>query len=326
MANAAVAREIVFALRRQIARIEGTLPERLEQPAEPIRRGGASGCKSLWETGVERFDAALGGGVPKAALIELYGKETRDAGALGGFALALAGRLSGAGRGSAAAPLLWIGTAEIFRETGFPHACGLRAAFGIEPQALLFCEAGKLADALWIAGEAIRLETPVAVVLEVRGNPRGLDLTASRRLHMRARDCGRPLLLLRHGAVAEPSAAPLRLIVGAAPSALRETIGGPLAGSIGRPAFTVAIDKGGHAASRHFTLEWNPDEHIFEERRPESRSKNSFPVVSLPRTGANPAAAPGAVLAFRQGAGPHAPGGEPPRWEQPLHRRPRRTG
>jgi len=33
MATTAVARETVFALRRQIAKIEGTLPERLEAPA-----------------------------------------------------------------------------------------------------------------------------------------------------------------------------------------------------------------------------------------------------------------------------------------------------
>ena len=33
MAMTAVARETVFALRRQIAKIEGTLPERLEAPA-----------------------------------------------------------------------------------------------------------------------------------------------------------------------------------------------------------------------------------------------------------------------------------------------------
>ena len=326
MAKGAVARETVFALRRAIAKIEGTLPERLEAPAGVIRRGGISGGDRLLASGADALDAALGGGLPKAALIEIHGAETRDAGTAGGFVLALASRLMAAAGGPVAAPLLWIGTAEIFRESGFPYAGGLRSAFGIEAGALLFCEARKLVDALWIAEEAARLATPAAVVLEIRGNPRGLDLTATRRLHARARETGRPLFLLRQAAVAEPTAAPLRLVVEPTPSALRETIGGPLAGSLGRPAFTVTLGKGSHARLQRFTLEWNPDERIFEERRPENRAKDPFPVVSLPSRGTDIAAASGAVLAFRREAGLRAAGDQPPRRQQPLHRRPRRAG
>ncbi|ODT32286.1 MAG: hypothetical protein ABS35_02330 [Kaistia sp. SCN 65-12] len=330
MGRGAVARETVFALRRQIAKIEGTLPERLEAPAGTadgvVRCGAAvSGAYAL-ATGADRFDTALGGGLPKAALIEIHGAETRDAGAVGGFALGLASRLLAAGAGPVPVPLLWIGTAEIFGETGFPYAAGLREKFGIEPDALLYCEARKLTDALWIAEEAARLAAPAALVLEIHGNPRRLDLTATRRLHARARACGRPLFLLRQGAVAEPTAAPVRLVVRPSPSVLRETIGGPLAGSIGRPAFTVAVDKGGFGRLRHVTLEWNPDERGFEERRRQEQAKNPLPVVSLPRHGTDRAAAPGAVLAFRQDAGARALGDQPPRREQPPRRRPRRAG
>ena len=71
----------------------------------------------------------------------------------------------------ASLPLLWIGTSEIFREAGFPYALGLARDFGIAPEALLFSEAPKLADALWIAEEAARLTALAAVVLEMRGNP-----------------------------------------------------------------------------------------------------------------------------------------------------------
>ncbi len=336
MAKGAVARETVFALRRQIAKIEGRLPERLEGPAGTaagmVRRGAAIGGGGGLATGAERLDAALGGGLPTAALTEIHGLETRDGGAVGGFVLALAGRFMAAQKGSAPALLLWIGTTEIFRETGFPYAGGLWETFGIAPDELLFCEAGKLIDALWIAEEAARLATPAAVVLEIGGNPRGLDLTATRRLHARARDSGRPLFLLRQGAVAEPTAAPLRLVVEPAPSALRETAGGPLAGSVGRSAFTVAIDKNSHGRGsqgrpRQFELEWNPDERIFEERRGrESRPENPLPVVSLSRHGQDHAAPPGEVLAFRPGAGLPAAGDQPSRPQQPLRRRPRRAG
>ncbi|MGB5799810.1 MAG: hypothetical protein WBG88_06850, partial [Mesorhizobium sp.] len=189
MAKAAVARATVFALRRQIARIEGTLPERLGDPLAAAGAGHRQGG-SVLATGAGGLDAALGGGLPKAALIEVHGAGTRDAGAVTGFGLALAALLAS---GSAAAPVLWIGMAELFHEAGFPDAAGLWKAFGIEPLDLLLCTATRTADVLWIAEEAARLATPAAVVLEMRGNPRQFDLTATRRLHTRARDSGRPL-------------------------------------------------------------------------------------------------------------------------------------
>ncbi|RWF43575.1 MAG: hypothetical protein EOS46_24925, partial [Mesorhizobium sp.] len=160
MAMTAVARETVFALRRQIAKIEGTLPERLQAPAaapldagasaDPtpgsdltiIRRGLAAALPDAFlPIGVERLDAALGGGLPKAALTEIHGLETRDAGAVAGFALSLVSLILNQAQGL---PILWIGTSEIFHEAGFPYARGLHAAFGIEPGQLLFSEAPRL--------------------------------------------------------------------------------------------------------------------------------------------------------------------------------------
>lgn len=324
MAKDAVARETVFALRRQIAKIEGTLPERLETPAGAAVGGcdAIAGRNVVLLTGVERLDTALGGGLPQAALTEIHGAETRDAGAVAGFMLALVSLMLKASE--AAAPILWIATAEIFREAGFPYARGLQAMFGIEPETLLFCEAKKLVDALWVAEDAARLTEPAATVLEVHGNPRQLDLTATRRLHARAREVGRPLFLLRQAAIAEPTASPVRLVVEPASSVLRETIGGPLAGSIGQPAFAVTIGKGSIARPGQFTLEWNSDERIFKERRgQEKRAEDTLPVVPLSRHGTNIAAASGAVVAFRRDKGLQAAGNQFPRQERPAHRGPR---
>ncbi|MEW6635173.1 MAG: hypothetical protein AB1440_30235 [Pseudomonadota bacterium] len=330
MAMSAVARETVFALRRQIAKIEGTLPERLEAPSGNapadaarsdmtlVRRGLAvASPDDFLRTGIERLDTALGGGLPKAALSEIHGLETRDAGAVAGFALSLVSLILKQRQGL---PILWIGTAEIFHEAGFPYARGLHALFGIAPEQLLFSEAPKLLDALWIAEEAARMTAFAAVILEIRGNPQRLDLTATRRLHARAQNAGRPVLLLRQAGEAEPTAAPVRLVVSAAPAAARRTVAGPLAGSIGRPAFTVDIGKSRTALPGQFTLEWNPDEHAFAER-----TENSVAVVPIPLRGADPAPAPGAVLAFPSVAS-FAAGGEPSRQQRPAHRSPRRAG
>ncbi|CAN7215228.1 ImuA family protein [Mesorhizobium sp. LjNodule214] len=344
MAMTAVARETVFALRRQIAKIEGTLPERLAAGARPdaradidvrpgiapkitpeitiLRRGIAVAAPDAFlRTGVERLDTALSGGLPKAALSEIHGAETRDAGAVAGFALSLTSLIL---RQEPHLPVLWIGTSEIFREAGFPYARGLHGLFGIEPEQLLFSEAPKLVDALWIAEEAARMTALAAVILEIRGSPQRLDLTATRRLHARAQNAGRPVLLLRQAGEAEPTAAPVRLIVSAAPSASRDTIAGPLAGSIGRPAFTVSIGKSRTALPGQFTLEWNPDEHTFEERRQE---RTTNPVAVVPASGrrTHPAPASGAVLAF-PAVGSPAAGDQPSRPQRPAHISPRRAG
>jgi len=347
MATSAVARETVFALRRQIAKIEGTLPERLTAPAGErlragpggdsgsapdldvaadvtiIRRGLAAALPDAFlPTGVERLDAALSGGLPKAALSEIHGLETRNAGAVAGFVLSLVSLIL---KGQNL-PVLWIGTAEIFREAGFPYARGLQAMFGIAPEQLLFSEAPKLTDALWVAEEAARMTALAAVILEIRGSPQRLDLTATRRLHARAQNAGRPVFLLRQAGEADPTAAPVRLIVSAASAASRRTIAGPLAGSIGRPAFTVSIGKSRTALPGQFTLEWNPDEHRFEERRPrKEQSENSVAVVSASGGRKDPAPAPGTVVAF-PAVGSPASGGQPSRPQRPAHIGPRRAG
>jgi protein ImuA len=230
--------------------------------------------------------------------------------------------------------VLWIGTTEIFREAGFPHARGLQASFGIEPEQLLFSEAPKLVDALWVAEEAARMTALAAVILEIRGNPQRLDLTATRRLHARAQSAGRPVFLLRQAAEPEPTAAPVRLIVSPAPAVPRETVAGPLAGSIGRPAFTISIGKSRTALPGQFTLEWNPDERVFDERRGAEgrtgRAKNPVPVVSLSGGRKDPAAASGAVLAFpaprSSDAISSATGDQPPPGQRAAHLGPRRAG
>lgn len=338
MAMTAVARETVFALRRQIAKIEGTLPERLQAPAAAtpdarvdagpsidvtiVRRGVAAALPDAFlPTGVERLDAALSGGLPKAALSEIHGIETRDAGAVAGFALSLTSLILKQTQGL---PVLWIGTSEIFREAGFPYARGLHASFGIEPEQLLFSEAPKLVDALWVAEEAARMTALAAVILEIRGNPQRLDLTATRRLHARAQSAGRPVFLLRQAAEPEPTAAPVRLIVASAPAVPRDTIAGRLAGSIGRPAFTITIGKSRTALPGQFTLEWNPDERAFDERWGEERAKNPVAVVSLSRGRKDPAAASGAVLAFPPIGSPAA-GDQPSQGQRAAYLGPRRA-
>ncbi|MCV3239181.1 ImuA family protein [Mesorhizobium sp. ZC-5] len=267
----------------------------------------------------------MGGGLPAAGLIEIHGGELRDGGAVAGFAWAMAGlvlRGNEAQGKSLRGPILWIGTSQAFAEMGFPHAPGLSGFSGFSPDELLVAQASKLLDALWIAEEAAKLRELSAVFLELDGNPNRLDLTATRRLHRRGLLAGRPIFLLRQAAHAEPTAAPVRLIVSAAPASPRNTLAGPLAGTIGQPAFTVTIGKSRTALPGEFILEWNPHERAFQERRPE----NSRPVVSAPFLGSDLAPTAGEIVAFKP-VRPAIPADHQPSGKQhPAHRRTRRAG
>jgi protein ImuA len=298
MATSAVAREAVFALRRQIAKIEGRLAETLDEPLTAgngetqdrwvMRRHGRPDQAELLPTGSATLDDALGGGLPRAGLTEIHGAETRDAGAVAGFVLGL---LAQAGLcASAERPLLWVATSEIISEAGAPYAPGIAAAYGIAPQTLLLATTPKLENALWIAEEAAGLSSLAAVLLEVRGAARKLDLTATRRLHRRALASGRALFLMRQAGQAEPTAAPVRLMVAGAPAAERTLLSGALAGSIGPPAISVTISRCRTTTTATATLEWNDHEHGFRQRQDASvRTQDPGSVASAPLERAHPA-------------------------------------
>lgn len=317
MVSAAAAQ--FFALRREIARIEGRLAASLEETAPEsgavlVRRQGVAvaGEDAVLATGAEAFDAALGGGLLLGALAEIQGAETRDAGSSTGFVLALVSLLLAKDE----APVLWSGTLDAFREAGLPYAPGLRSLYGIEPARLLVAPAPRLADALWIAEEAARTGGFSAVLVEIRGNPARLDLTASRRLNHRAREAGRPVFLLRQAGLPEPTAAPVRLIVSPAPAGSRPTFSGSLSGSIGPPCFRVAVSKSPSAPAAQFMLEWNVHERAFQERGAE----NPVAVAPLSGDGAHIAAKTGTGLAFRYRAEPAARP-QPPGKQYAPHRR-----
>ena len=302
MATPAVARDTVFALRREIARIEGRLAERLASPGDDavVVRGSGRvlGAADRLATGVPTLDAALGGGLPRAALTEVHGGQVRDAGAAAGFVLALVALLMK--QAGASRPLLWIGTGDMFAEAGLPHLHGIARPFGIAAGSLLFAEAQKPVDALWIAEEAAALKSLATVVLELPGNPQRLDLDATRRLHRRAAVAGRPFFLLRHSAQAGPTAAPLRFVVAPAPAAPRRILGRPLAGSIVPPAFTVTLAKNRLAPPTRLVLEWNPDDLSFEHRPALNEDGMQDPVALVPlsRHGADMAAAARPRMAY----------------------------
>lgn len=292
MAETAVARETLFALRETIARLEGKPVPALAAAAHEAMAADGGRSKAgpkqgrPFETGIATLDEALEGGVPRDALTEIRSLSLRDAGAATGFALALASRLREGEKNVPAGRtiVLWIGDTVATMEAGLPYAIGLRD-FGLEPQGFLHAAPRKLEEALWLAEAALASGVFAVVILEVRGNPARFGLTESRRLSLRAKAAGRPLFLLRHGGEEEASSALFRLSVEPAPAAARFLPDGSmLGGSIGNPSFRLTLEKSRNPAPLSLVLEWNAHDRrfssILDQQRPaliERKSANPRP-------------------------------------------------
>ena len=124
----------------------------------------------------------------------------------------------------------------------------------------------------------------------------------------------------------EPTAAPVRLIVSPRPPDCGTPSRGRSPARSVRPAFTVAVSKSRTALPAQFTLEWNPDERSFQERRAE----NPVPVVPVSQHRARSCGkdwdAPGVPVRAKHAAGRQPPGEAIPSASPPWMSGPRRCG
>lgn len=196
-------------------------------------------------TGHAGIDRALDGGLMRGRMHELLAAAD-DAGSGSGFA-ALLVRLVG---GEA----LWLIEEAAWSRAGALDPAGL-AAVGLDPARLIV---GRLPDAMAVlraAVDGLRCPALGAVVIELAGDPRALDLTASRRLTLAAQAHGVTAILLRLGGRAAPNAAQTRWQVAAAPSV-------PLAANApGHPAWDLELlRQRGRPDGGCWRVEWNREQ------------------------------------------------------------------
>jgi|ERR1043165_4081902 protein ImuA len=197
--------------------------------------------------GVAEIDAALGGGLARAALHDLSAPPLH-LGAAAGFALTLAARAS-----EPAKQALWIATDFGMLETGALYGPGLDL-IGLASAQLLVVRVARPIDALFAMEEALKCRALTAVVAEIGGE---IDLTATRRLALAAREGGALGLLLRHKASAAPSAASTRWEIAACPSVPDEL------GGLGRTAFRLSLLRNRRGPCGTWTLCWDHHERVF---------------------------------------------------------------
>ena len=252
-------RQRLAALRNVIADIERK-PALLETARRPDMAGG------------EAFPELPGGLVQ-----EIFADEIRDGGASLGFALAQAKSLVTARRPT----IFYLQLGEDAQKLGLPYGPGL-SWFGLDPARLVLVRAADMGELLWAAEEVIGCRAVAAMIADVRGDPKLLDFTASRRLSLRSSGSKVSLFLLRYGQRRASSAGHLRWHLRPFSS------GRPLYDerAPGPARWRLRLEKGRIAGNRtDWLLEW---------------TRNGFALISQPAIShpARPAAPlPGAVPA-----------------------------
>ncbi len=202
--------------------------------------GGPS--RSLAPLGHDEADRMLRGGLMRGALHEVFAADAAGS----GFALGLARRAGGR--------LLWIVQDYSALEHGRLSATGL-AAFGVDPACVLLMRVANATDALRAGADALSCSALGAMIVEIPGNPKILDLTASRRLVLGAQTGGVTALLLRSEAQIEPSAAQTRWRVRSARSAQTD--------DWGQPRFDAELVRNRHGETGRWMMEWCCDDGAF---------------------------------------------------------------
>jgi protein ImuA len=197
--------------------------------------------------GVPAADDVLGGGLRRGAVHEVFARDW----AAGGFAACLAIRTAGK------KPLFWIRPDYEALEYGALSAMGI-LELGGNPRNLFLLRASNAADALSATADILACPHVGAVVLELCGTPRSLDLVASRRLTLLAEEHGVTLFVLREGADPEPSAATTRWQVTSLAS-------DPQDDDWGAPRFQARLTRHRLGGLGDFTLEWNSENGIFHQ-------------------------------------------------------------
>jgi protein ImuA len=199
------------------------------------------------------MDAALGGGLARGAVHEVFGASVMDGASAAGFAIALAVRASGN------KPVVWVRQDFVGVELGEIYAPGI-AELGLSPDRLILVRARDGPSVLRAGEEAARCPPLGALLIEPWGNPKMLDLTASRRLALAAARSNVPLFMVRAGGTPTASAAATRWSVRASPSVVLD------ADAPGHAAFEIELlrDRAG-ASRRNWIVEWNRDCRLFKD-------------------------------------------------------------
>jgi len=205
-------------------------------------------------------DLCLKGGLERGVLHEVFAAIGHESAATG-FTAGLATRVA------SDKYLLWIRQDFSALEFGELSATGF-LEFGIDPGRMLLLCMPDAADALRAANDALSCAALGAVVIEIPGKPKILDLVASRRLTLACAQKTVTAFLLRFAARPDASTAETRWLVRAIASP-------PQKENWGHPVFEAGLVRNRHGRTGQWVMEWSCDDGLFKEA-------DSGAVVSAP--------------------------------------------
>jgi protein ImuA len=195
-------------------------------------------------------DSVLKGGLQRGVLHEVYAAPACETSATA-FAAGLAARVSGKKK------ILWVRQDYSALEFGELSATGF-LELGIDPSQLLLVCTAHADDAIKAASDALTCAALGAVVIEIPGAPKILDLTTSRRLTLATSQKNVTAILLRFAAKPQDSTAETRWVIRARASPCEEE-------NWGQPVFETELVRNRHGQTGHWVMEWNCDEGLFGE-------------------------------------------------------------
>jgi len=199
-------------------------------------------------------DASLQGGLALGAMHEVFAEAGRQSVVATGFVAGISGRVA------ARRPVVWVRQDFTEVEAGAVSISGL-SELGLDPRLLVTVRATDVDHALRTAADALACDAVGAVVLELWGEARQLDLVASRKLTLAAQASSATGLVLRMAAQPRPSTAETRWIVRAAHS----PPGSHPSSAWGSPLFEAQLVRNRHGPTGRWIMEWKCDECLFGE-------------------------------------------------------------
>ncbi len=233
------------ALKRAVSTLEG----RNEHQFTPARVED----ETRLQFGEHLLDDHLEGGLFSDCMHEVRCDYTRDIGAATSFLCAFLSRnLAHSGK------LVWIMDPAAQIDAGQLFPDGLLQV-GLNPADIIFVHPRDLKTAIWATGEAAREGGLAAIVFQVKGNPKILDLAVSRKLMLRAQASRTPLFLLRQGGGEEASSAATRWRVAPLSSEHDET----LKRGVGPMRHRLTLERNRTGQTGNWPVSWHTTQRTF---------------------------------------------------------------
>ncbi|WP_052161780.1 hypothetical protein [Hoeflea sp. BAL378] len=223
--------------------------------------------------GAGAVDQCLDGGLACGGLHEVRSPLARDIGAAAGFALGLAARAVQADRGGRHG-IVWVSDPAARIDGGGLFPAGL-AQYGLDPSGLTLVEPCDLQAAMWAADEAAGCAGLAALVFQIKGNPARFDITATRRLMLRARESGVLALVLRQSGEEEASAAATRWRVTTELSGADEIY----PRGVGAMRLSLTLERNRTGRTGQWCLAWNPKTRNFDHAASDPARQPAHPAA-----------------------------------------------